>query len=516
MKRLSHNGRPLPIPFTDSEESQLPKYRGTAMTISRRKFLALSGAAAGVSAVDLAAFAQLPFASNEYQPDFPRLGLIAIGHDQSYPPANWPTFGKFHLIIIGGNYEIWGDSRAYTREDVVKGIKAASPVSSRVFQYVNYNEIYPTGQGYDRGDPNSFFAAVNRNNWWLYENGSSGATVPSTFSSKLTLINITHFAPRDLATGLRPYEYGAAYSERMYCSGDALHPRNAAPSLDGFFLDNVFSMPRANGDWNLDGVIDSKADPTVQLWLRTGERDFYNELSKIAPEKMLIGNIGSWPKLSTTDPNAVAPLNNIFRGGVFEGAIGESFSVESYAGFNEVMAYYLYLMETTTGPRLQMVNQASLQLNGSDRYDPAPFHAMRYGICMTLMNDGYYTGEGIYGHTGTLDQIIWFDEYDAGGLGEGYLGQPTKDWRGAAQTGPRWAYGPLGVWAREFEGGIAIVNPKGNGTQTVAFQDLGGPQWKHFKGTQDPVTNDGQEIFGDITLAERDGVILLRRHYLPE
>lgn len=248
------------------------------MTISRRKFLALSGAAAGVSAVDLNAFAQLPFAPNEYQPNFPRLGLIAIGNDQSYPPANWPTFGKFHVVIIGGNWEIWGDSRAYTREDVVRGIKAASAVGTRVFQYVGYNAIYTSGQGYDPSDPNSFFAAARNNNWWLYESGASGTTVRAGAE---TYINMTHFAPRDVVTGLWPYEFAAAYSVRMYLSGADSHPRNAAPSLDGLYLDNLFSFPRVDGDWNRDGTIDSKSDPAVQLWLRTGERDFYNELSKI-------------------------------------------------------------------------------------------------------------------------------------------------------------------------------------------------------------------------------------------
>jgi hypothetical protein len=487
------------------------------MTISRRKFMALSGAAAGVSAMDLTAFAQNMLAWNNYQPAFPRLGKIANSGDQTYPPANWPAFAKYHVIIIGGNYEVWGDVPpevgAWTREDVVRGIKANSRIGTKVFQYVAYNEIYPTGRGYDVSDPNNFFAAVNRNNWWLYENGTSGTTVQDGAYGE-TYINMTHFSPRDSITGLRPYEFAAAYSAGMYYSGNALHPRNAAPSLDGFFLDNVYSAPRADGDWNRDGVTDSHTNPTVQGWLRTGERDFPYEMSRLAPHLLMLANNGSWAQASTTDPNAIAPLNNVFSGGVFEGAIGASFSVENSGGFNEVMASYRYLMDVTTGPRIELINQENLQSNGSDPYDPTPYHAMRYGLCLTLMNNGYYTGDGIYGNSGTLDQIIWFDEYDGGGLGEGYLGQPVPDWRGAVQTGPRWAYGPLGVWAREFAGGIAIVNPKGNGPQTITFQDLGGAQWKHFNGTQDPATNDGQDITGDITLADRDGIILLRRHDL--
>jgi hypothetical protein len=452
-----------------------------------------------------------------YHPDFPRLGLIAIAYDQNYEPDTWSTYAKFNVVIIGGNWEIWpeGAGITWTREDVVKGIKADSRIGTKVFQYVDYNEVDPTGSAYDLSDPNNFFAAVNRNNWWLYVNGTSGATVPSTFSSQYTLINMTHASPRDLATGLRPYEFAAAYSDRMYHSGDALYPGNAAPSLDGFFLDNVFYSPRANGDWNRDGVTDSDTDPAVQKAVRTGERDFYTEISKLMPGKPLLANNADWPEASTTNPQAIAPLNGIFGGGLLEGVIGESWSVETWSGFSEAMAYYQYVMDTTTGPKLELFNQELLQPNGSDNYDSTPYDAMRYGLCMALMNNGYYAGEGQYSHTGKLSQILWFDEYDGGGLGAGYLGQPVKGPLGAVQTQARWNYGPLGVWAREFEGGIAILNPKGNGPQTITLQDLGGFRWKHINGSQDPGTNNGQNVSGSITLSDRDGIILLRRDYQP-
>lgn len=72
------------------------------------------------------------------------------------------------------------------------------------------------------------------------------------------------------------------------------------------------------------------------------------------------------------------------------------------------------------------------------------------------------------------------------------------------------------MWAREFEGGIAIMNPKGNGPATLTIQDLGRQRWKHFLGTEDPDTNNGQDVTDSITLADRDGVILLRRHPLHD
>ena len=39
-----------------------------------------------------------------------------------------------------------------------------------------------------------------------------------------------------------------------------------------------------------------------------------------------------------------------------------------------------------------------------------------------------------------------------------------------------------GVWRRDFANGIALVNPKGNGPQTVTLETT----YKHFSGTQDP------------------------------
>jgi hypothetical protein len=200
---------------------------------------------------------------------------------------------------------------------------------------------------------------------------------------------------------------------------------------------------------------------------------------------------------------------------------------------------------------LETFNQESLQVNGSDAYNSASGQAIRYGITMALMNDGYYAGEVAPDHIGPgyipgspgypspttafNNPKYWWEEYDAGGIGAGYLGQPTDDGNGAVQRLPRWAYGnnvgisendpyiatvggyglPGGVWAREFQNGIAIVNPKGNGAVTLDINsDLGGPGvWKHFQGNDPDITNDpndGSVATSNLTLQDRDGIILLR------
>jgi hypothetical protein len=60
------------------------------------------------------------------------------------------------------------------------------------------------------------------------------------------------------------------------------------------------------------------------------------------------------------------------------------------------------------------------------------------------------------------------------------------------------------VWRRDFDNGIALVNPKGNGVQTVS---LGGT-FKHLTGAQNPSFNDGSSVTS-VTLKDRDGLILL-------
>lgn len=76
--------------------------------------------------------------------------------------------------------------------------------------------------------------------------------------------------------------------------------------------------------------------------------------------------------------------------------------------------------------------------------------------------------------------------------------------------GPRWIgpyYGPRGVWAREFTGGLVSMNLKGSRPQILTAMDLGGDTlWKRISGAN--VTN----ATGGITLQlqDYDGIILLR------
>lgn len=512
--------------------------------------------ALGILCMASSSYAQNPH-DQGYHPNFPRLGLIYIGGDQTYPETAWPVMAKFNVVIMGAGYENWGRS-SRTRESRVDAIHSLSKVDTKVFQYVEMESqhatnAFDTATGEWTTVPNSsyniyahFTPIIDANNWWLYNAGTAttGSGIPGpevvssgkVYSNSATYVmNLTHgpWTRLDPSTGFSPYQAAANYAYHEFIAGDiagqANTAYNAAADMDGIYLDNCWQAPYNAGDWNLDGVTEQLngkngwvTDPEVVNSYRQGNAEFAQKIHALgaAQGKMAICNNGNWPQAASfatppAPPTGIGPLYRQFDGGVDEAVIGASFSKETYAGFDVAMQYYIDLMAMVAEPKLEIFNQEGLKANGSDPYDSTPYRAMRYGICMALMNDGYYDGETAPSHIGpSYGTKVWFDEYDAGGLGQGYLGQPVTDWKGAVQTQARWNYGPLGVWAREFEGGIAIVNPKGNGPVTLTIQDLGGQIWKHFLGTEDPDTNNGEDVTDSITLADRDGVILLRRHPL--
>lgn len=120
------------------------------------------------------------------------------------------------------------------------------------------------------------------------------------------------------------------------------------------------------------------------------------------------------------------------------------------------------------------------------------YRLMRFGLCSALMSDGYFSYAPSSGDQ-VVSSLDWFDEYDGGGIGRGYLGQPVTS---AVKVG--------NTWRRDFTNGVSLVNPSGSAV-TVK---LGGT-FRKIKGAQDPVVNDGS-LVTSVKLAAQDGVVLLR------
>src|SRR5581483_830133 len=249
------------------------------------------------------------------------------------------------------------------------------------------------------------------------------------------------------------------------------------PHIDGFFMDNVFTEPRVAGDWYRNGVVLQPSDPKAGAALQAGYERWFSLVRQLMPGKYQIGNVATWASSGTTIPSG---YHGMVDGGVMEAMIGKSYSIEGWGGWQAMMSQYRSIMAAMNAPKLGIFNQWG---------DPTDYQSFRYGLTSCLMNDGYYSFSS---NSGGYNGVVWFDEYNAK-LGQAQSPPPTSAWQ-------------KGVWRRDFTNGIALVNPKGNGPQTV---QLGGTFVK-LKGAQDGSVNSGQTVTS-VSLQDRDGIILLRQ-----
>ncbi len=196
------------------------------------------------------------------------------------------------------------------------------------------------------------------------------------------------------------------------------------------------------------------------------------------------GNIADWGQFVST----IGVLDQQLDGGVMESMIGQTYSVETTAPFNSttgdsLMGWYRKMIDACRAPKLAIF--------GHDNWVSGDFQGMRYGLATTLMDDAYYYISGMTSYDPS--KLLWFDEFS---FDLGYPIQPRQE--------AQWSQG---VWRRDFDNGIVLINPKGNGPRTV---NLGGT-FRKLLGSpdQDPVTNNGATVTS-VTLTDRDGIILSR------
>jgi hypothetical protein len=307
--------------------------------------------------------------------------------------------------------------------------------------------------------------------WWARNTkGENVSTWPGAWNT-----NITRFVVPD-ANGDRVPQWKAKRDFSAYSL--------ASPQLDSVFADSWFWRPRSVADWNGDGINDDKNDPTVQRWYRLGMVDWLDQVTKLRPDVLVMGNVDGqiWAGNGMlSEPEYKGKLG----GALFEGAMGASWSIETNGKWEDMMRFYRSLLANTKAPHIVLFG-----VMGDDAQD---YQTFRYALASTLMDDGYlaYNVDG-YG------EVHWYDEYDLAGTA-------GTDWLGRAISEPPTSPWSKGVYRRDFENGIALVNPKGNGSRTVTVE----PGFVRIAGTQDPAVNNGEPA-RDITLPERDGILLVR------
>jgi len=397
------------------------------------------------------------------KPPFPRLAGINIGGKHNYDdPAYQAKLAKLDFAILG-YWPGWEKSHDMTMEQVVRNIKALNP-DTKIFLYQNSMQIDGNNASMQQ-----LRAKADQMRWWAYPSGTDGGRVLTTYAAKegkqIYVTNTTLFTPRD-SSGYQWWEYHARWVVTNYYKPN--------PSIAGVFEDNVFWKPRVDADWNRDGTIDLKNSPNAGKWLREGYRQRFALLHQLMPGKYIIGNVADWGKKDAV----LTELSGTLDGGVMEGMLGTTYSPEKWGSWAEMMRWYRKTMAAIREPKLVMFDQHG---------DPTDYQAMRYGLASCLLDDAYYA----FSAGNTYSAVSTFDEYDAD-LGQAVSPPSLTPWQ-------------KGVYRRDFENGIALVNPLGNGPVEVELET----EFKRIDGKQAPAVNNGQTT-RKVQLKDRDGIILLR------
>lgn len=408
-------------------------------------------------------------AAGAEHPGFPRIGSINVGAPQDYhETAYQEQLARVDMSIIN-MWPGWEKSRG-PMETVVRNIKSRNP-NSKVFLYIINNER-------NINSTDTWGELINKAyeaKWWLYPKSGTTTLVKSTFGTSHYILNNTLLGARDSNGELFVEWFPRYMTTALY---------KPTPSMDGFFTDNVFWRPRVNGDWNRDGTTDDKTNPTVQAWTRQGYRRHFELLKELMPGKYQIGNIADWGHPSAT----LTELQGVLHGGVIEHILGMPYSPEgmdhagninSRGSWAEMMRWYRKTMAAIGEPKLVVFHQDGV---------PGDYQAFRYGLTSCMMDDAYYAFSDV---NKGFNSVVWFDEYNVD-LGQALSGPATTAWKS-------------GVYRRDFQNGIALVNPRGNGPVEV---DLG-EDFRKLTGKQAPTVNNGQ-VVRKVTLKDRDGIILMR------
>lgn len=401
-------------------------------------------------------------------PAFPRIGGVQIAGPYDYSDGTYQSQLAKQSVMVLGYYPGMAPG-GQSMDNAIQGIKAINP-NALIFLYTDSDDLATNPSG---SADASLINQVNSMKWWLYSSTRDAITIPSFFNDGGQTINNTPYTPKD-AQGDDSIDYITKWFVSNYYRPN--------PHADGLYMDNVFTQPRVAGDWYRNGDVLQATDPKADAALQAGYQRWFSLARQLMPGKYQIGNVGTWYQDGSSLPSG---YKDMVDGGILEALIGKSYSVEGYAGWQSMMSQYNATLGAMNAPKLAIFNQWG---------SPSDYQSMRYGLASCLMNDGYYSfTSSSQGYTG----VVWFDEFNAN-LGTASSTPPTAAWQ-------------KGVWRRDFTNGIALVNPKGNGMQTV---QLGGTFVK-IKGTQDPSVNNGQTVTS-VTLQDRDGIILLRQSPLQQ
>ena len=387
--------------------------------------------------------------------DFPRLFGMNIGKKLYDEPAYQAALAKLDVVILGF-YPGWNPRNvADPIGSVLHNLRRLNP-AIKIGQYTILNESYADPSIAGNAD---ITAVLNRNHWWALD--AAGRKVQWTSQYRTWETNNTSWAPTD--------EKGGRYAEWLAVRNDREFFR-PHPEFDIWYVDNVMWRPRVTADWDLDGKNDDRNDPRIQAAYRAGMARYWAAIRRLEPARVIMGNTDS--DLSTPE------FRQHLDAGFIEGWMGKAWSIEQQKNWTAAIA--LYRATLANLPRGAILG---INVTGASN----DYRFFRYAFTSCLMDDGYFS---FADRTAVYSSVVWFDEYDAA-LGHARTSPPLAAWQN-------------GVWRRDFEGGVAVVNPADQPATVVLEHGF-----HKLLGKQDPGVNNGQPVVS-VTLGAKDGLVLLR------
>jgi len=280
-------------------------------------------------------------------------------------------------------------------------------------------------------------------NFLRYQAGAFGITAQDSYESfflhyggtQKRAVLWTNGTTGEQWPGMNPNSGWASYLPQF------VHDKLMSTGLfDGVFYDCFWeSIWLNNIDIDNDGIADSTT--VVNQKYREGMARLLQVTRELlGPEAIILGNPGvEW--------SANSPFFEYANGHMQECALGgETWSSKDFAKVWDIYQRNMNKPEPPTRIHWIGVDTNDVQFDPFNPKLPAAnLQKMRYGLAITLLDDGYLgfdMGNDFHG------ELWWFPEYDT------YLGFPLGD--AQKRSG--------GSWVREFENGTVVANPAGKTT----------------------------------------------------
>jgi len=417
--------------------------KGLPLSMPRRRWMSQLGAAA-------LATTGVPVSAAPAALQFPRLMGMNIGAKTYDKPEYQAALAAYDVVILDFPPD-WRKGRGGDPiREVLKRLKTLNP-GLLIGQYSTISDGPLWSEDRVR--------KLEETNWWLRD--ARGERARWTSEYKTYDVNITDWA--------KPDDRGRRYAEWLVERDFGLLHRGR-PEFDIWFMDNATARPQVKqADWDGDGRDDSHTDPRIAAAFRAGHARSWRRIRQIDPKAMIVAN---------TDDVSSREFSGQLDGAFLEGLFGKSWSLGTWAGWQQVMDRYHAAVRHVRSAKL-----VGFGVVGRDD----DHRLLRFTLCSCLMDDGcfaYSSAQQQY------SSAPWFDEFEA------KLGRALDP----PQLRP--VHGP--VFQRRFERGVALVNPSGEAVNVPVASGL-----RLLKGRQAPQVNTGESV-RTLRLPAHDGRVLVQ------